>query len=406
MGKSYINKGLGYRNIEKQKPITPETIFGIASVTKSFTAMCIMKLEEQSLLSISDPVTKYIPEFRLQNVPQMENIKIYHLLSHTTGLPPVQRREDIKKLNDHITYLSSQQVEMLGKPGTYFSYCNDSFLLLGLIIERITGQLFRRYVTENILTPLKMYRSTFSLEEVDKFDNVSVPYDYNKKKAFEKQTWPTLGNYEVGGGIRSNVLDLIKYGHQYLSLRTNTTQIISKAQISRMFSPSFYFNDHSFYGLGLSITENYSGVTLVEHGGGQPGVSSHFGVVPEKDMVVAVLTNVSGAPSSVLWLAAVNSILNLPLEKKRRIEPKYDSSYRELVKFAGTYSSAEGSSLTIYLQNNLPTAVIEGESFNLRQSREDTLVFSQTEMPLRFYLDGDQAWAVLFGSRMLRRSLI
>src|SRR5699024_11296964 len=83
------------------------------------------------------------------------------------------------------------------------------FLLLGAIIERVTGRLYRRYMTEEILNPLKMNRSTFSIEEVQKMCNVSVLYVYDKaKKQHEKQDWPGLGNYEVGGGIRSSVRDL------------------------------------------------------------------------------------------------------------------------------------------------------------------------------------------------------
>jgi CubicO group peptidase (beta-lactamase class C family) len=403
-GEMIFQKGFGFRNIESREEVTHETIFGIASVTKSFTAMAIFKLEEGKL-SVHDPVTKYIPELKLHGVPDMNEIKILHLLSHTTGLPPMKRREELNKLTDHITYLNEVQAEMLGKTGEYFSYCNDTFLLLGIIIERLTGQPYRRYVTENILNPLHMHRSTFSLEEITKLDNVSVPYVYNKKTdTFEKQTWPALGNYEVGGGIRSNVLDLIKYGQQFLENGKNCRKVISDSQINKMMQPVYQISKQSSYGFALTITPDYFGRTLVTHGGGQPGVSSHFGFVPEEDLVVAVLTNVSDPPSYDLWLAAVNSVLDLPLDQKQSIEPVYDAPLEELLPLSGTYSSDEGGQVTILVEDAQVRAEIGEESFLLRPTGKDSLVFDGTEKPLRFYINNEeQAWAVLFGLRMLRR---
>jgi CubicO group peptidase (beta-lactamase class C family) len=401
-GEMIFQRGFGFRNIETKQEVTPETIFGIASVTKSFTAMAILKLEEEGKLSVHDPVTKYIPEFWLHGVPDMNEIKILHLLSHTTGLPPMKRREELNKLTDHITYLNDVQTEMLGKPGEYFSYCNDTFLLLGIIIERLTGQLYRRYVTEKIINPLQMHRSTFSLEEIAKLDNVSVPYVYNKKTdTFEKQDWPVLGNYEVGGGIRSNVLDLIKYGLQFLG---NGRRVISHSQINKMMQPVYQISKQSSYGLALTITPDHFGRTLVTHGGGQPGVSSHFGFVPEEDIVVAVLTNVSDAPGYDLLLAAVNAVLDLPLDQKQRGEQVYETSYEELLPLAGTYSSDEGGQVTISVEDALVRAEIGEERFLLRPAGKNTLVIEGTEKQLHFYFKNEQqAWAVLFGLRMLRR---
>ncbi|MFE8699383.1 serine hydrolase domain-containing protein [Cytobacillus sp. FJAT-54145] len=399
-GKLFFQKGFGYRDIEKKELVTPDTIFGVASVTKSFTAMAILMLEQEGKLSVQDPVIKYLPEFTLKNVSDIKQIKIHHLLSHTTGLPPMNRREDLNKLNDHLNYLAEEDVEMLGLPGEYFSYCNDTFLLLGLIIERLTGILYRRYITEQILNPGKMYRSTFSLEEVAKYDNVSVPYVYNKKTGrYEKQDWPTLGNYEVGGGIRSNVLDLLKYGQLFIGDLAR----ISKSLLEKMWEPVYQTSDNTFYGYALSVTPNYSGVTLVEHSGGQPGVSSNFGFIPEENIVVSVLTNVSGAPSSDIWLAAVNAALNLPLDQKRVEEPAYQNAHEDFTRFKGDYYSAEGYSVSIVEKEGELQALIDEELIGLKQTGPETFS-SHTGQKLRFYFEQqEQAWAVLFGSRMLRR---
>jgi hypothetical protein len=132
--------------------------------------------------------------------------------------------------------------------------------------------------------------------------------------------------------------------------------------------------------------------------------SSHFGFVPEEDLVVAVLTNVSDAPSSELWLAAVIAVLNVPLDQKQSIEPVYETSHEELLPLSGTYSSDEGAQVTIVVEGAQIRAEIQGESFLLRPTGKDSLVFDETEKPLRFYFKNEeQAWAVLFGLRMLRR---
>ncbi|PLS18254.1 serine hydrolase [Bacillus sp. M6-12] len=404
-GELVYQKGFGYRDVERKELVTPETIFGIASVSKSFTAMAIMKLEQEGRLSVTDPVIKYIPEFTIKGVPSIDKINIHHLLSHTSGVPPMNRREDLDKLDDHICYFAEEDIKMLGNPGEYFSYCNDTFLLLGLIIERITGQLFRRYITSNILEPLGMNRSTFSLEEISKLDNISVPYEFNRKtKQFEQQPWPKLGNYEVGGGIRSNVLDLIKYGQQYIDCDTNDQQILSKKQINKMGKAFFQISEYSFYGFGLTTTPDYSGITLIEHGGGQPGVSSHFGFAPEKKLVIAVLTNISGAPSADLWLGAVNAALDLPIERKRYEPPVYESSQEELLVMDGSYASAEGSKITVTTHDGMPKVTMGEESLEFRSASKDMLWNEEYGLSIRFYVkSGEKAWAVLFGSRMLRR---
>lgn len=404
-GEIIYENGFGVRNIKSQEPTTPETIFGTASITKSFTAMAIMKLEEEGKLSVQDPVTKYLPEFMIPGVEDMECIKIHHLLSHTTGLPPMRRRQDLNQLDEHLSYLSSEEIKLLGKPGEYFSYCNDTFLLLGAIIERLTGRLYRKYITEHILNPLRMYRSTYSLDELGKYDNVSIPYDYKREKScLEEASWPQLGNYEVGGGVRSTVLDLLKYGQVYVTDPEEINPpVISKDQVSKMWQHVHPIGRNTSYCYALQVTPNYhSAFTLVEHGGGQPGVSSNFGFVPEEGLVIAVLCNVSAVPSGDIWLAAVNTALNLPLEEKRSIEPSYEATIEELRRFEGRYTSAEGGNITIFLDGDNPKVKSDDQELALRASDQQTLVIMKNEKPIRFFFDEKRLpWAAQFGVRML-----
>ena len=394
-GRVIYKKGFGYRDIAQKLAVTSETIFGIASVTKSFTAAAILELEKEGKLSVNDPVTKYIPELAIPSLEPMDEIRIHHLLSHTTGLPPVKRNENLNRLQEHVTYLNAMTHERLGKPGEYFSYSNDAFLLLGLIIERVTGRLYRRDMTQRFLDRLAMQRSTFNLEEFGKMGNVTVPYCYNKEtRTYEEQVWPKLGNYAVGGGLRSNVLDLLKFGQL----------LLREPYFSRMWRPVHPVFRHTSYGYALTATP-YGGVTLVQHGGSQPGVAANFGLVPERQLVIAVLTNASGVPAEEIWLAAANMALGRPLKQKAAVEPEYRLSTREMERFLGTYASEEGGRLDIVKEGEKVAAVIGGERYALRASGPQTLVIKAWEYPIPFYFDDSgRPWAALFGMRMLRRN--
>lgn len=406
-GDVIYQKGFGVRDRQTKEPVTPDTMFGVASVTKSFTAVAIMQLASEGKLSLEDPVTRYLPSFRLPKAGDPHAVKIRHLLSHTTGLPPIVRREELTKWDEHFEHIAAADCELLGAPGEFFSYCNDTFLLLGAIIERVTGRLFRRYVTHLLLEPLQMNRSTFSLEELARMHNVSVPYVKQAGASEPKRAdWPTLGNYEVGGGIRSNVLDLLKYGELHVnSGRIRDVSIASEALLKEMRQPVHRLTRNAWYGYAFKVVPEYvPGTTLIEHGGGQPGVSSNFGFVPEAGLVVAVLSNLDQVPIRDLWLAAVNAGLGLPLEHREEREPSFVASPQELERLVGTYRSAEGGHVRIFLREGEPVADVAGTQFAMRPSAVDTLVFRETEQPLRFFFKSEErAWAVLLGLRMLTR---
>ncbi len=407
-GSVIFQRGFGYRDIEKKLPVTPSTIFGIASVSKSFTALAIMQLADAGLLSVDDPVIKYLPEFRLRRVDDMESIKIKHLLSHTTGLPPMRRRQDIPNFVEHLEFLANEEYELLGAPGEYLSYCNDTFLLLGAIIERLSGRIYRKYMTSNLLDALGMYRSTYSIEELTRFENVTVPYMFDKASGqFRAQEWPALGNFEVGGGVRSCVTDLLKYGQVFVNGgKVGDKTIVSRQGLERMVMPIYQYGRKTWYGAALSITPDHGGVTLVEHGGSQPGVAANFGFVPERGLVVAVLTNTSGVSANLLWLGAVNTALGLPLDMPRSEEPAYEATAAERQRILGTYTSAEGGYLRVFEQEGELFVEVEGEEFPARMSGPAAAVYTnKIPRPLKFYLRGSEpAWAVFSGLRMLRRA--
>lgn len=387
-GEMIYQKGFGFANINRQVKSSAHTIYGIASITKSFTALMIMRLVEAGKLTVKDPVKKHLPDFELKDYKDIEAIKIHHLLSHTTGIPTFERKEALPTFEAHLNYLRSVPIKPIGKPGKYFCYNNDLFLLLGAIIEKITGRNYKEVIDEEIFVPNGMTRTTFHVGELEHFDDVSTPYQLEDGELSQCE-WPTLGNYAVGGGIRSSAVDLLKYGALYLKQRNAMSEAVHLV------------NGKSYYGYGLQTTPDYSGRTLIEHGGSQPGVSSNFGFVPEEDLVVAVLTNVNGASAGNIWLHAVNTACGIRMQQQRYIEPHYHLKEQDLKKFVGRYETGEGAEIDIGLVVGELQATIDQKKYKLRASNERTLVAQPIEKPLRFYFDeNEQSWAVFYGLRM------
>lgn len=380
-------KGFGYLNIARKIKSTSDTIYGIASITKSFIALTIMRLVKDGKLAVSDSVKSHLPAFELKGYEQIEAITIHHLLSHTTGIPTVERQESLKTFEAHLNYLKELSIEPIGKPGEYFCYNNDLFLLLGAIIEKVTGKNYKEVIRDEIFIPNEMNRTTFERAALENYEDVSTPYQLENGE-LQECAWPMLGNYAVGGGIRSTALDLLKYGTVYLNE-------------ALMRKPVHLTNGKSFYGYGLQITPDYSGKTLYEHGGSQPGVSSNFGFIPEEKLVAVVLTNVNGASAGDIWLHAVNVACGLPLQQQRYIEPYFHLKEQEQAKFIGEFTTGEGAKIEIISVIGELHAIIDRKQYKLRASNAQTLVAQLLEKPLRFYFDEEnRAWALFYGLRM------
>ncbi|WP_342514966.1 serine hydrolase domain-containing protein [Sporosarcina sp. FSL K6-1522] len=397
-GQTIYERGFGARDVAANEPVTPETIFGVASITKSFTALAIMKLVDIGKLRVDDAVIKYLPDLQFVDYTNMETIKIHHLLSHTTGLATMERKEHLTTFEEHIHYLNEKAWTWLGKPGEYICYNNDTFLLLGAIIEKITGESYQDYIKNTIIDPLQMARTTYSLLDLQLLENVTQQYVLEKGKPVVCP-WPTLGNYAVGGGIRSTVVDLLKYGNVYVdALEKN---IVNDSYRLQMVQPVQRTHGNSYYGFALQTTPDYEGVTLVEHGGGQPGVSSNFGFVPEEGIVVAVLTNLSGVSADAIWLAAVNTALGLPVDEKKSTHPHFDMTQEQMERFVGTYVSDEDADIDMTITDQTMMATIDDTMYTLRASDEQTLVIDSLDKPIRFFFDeNNSVWALFIGLRM------
>ncbi|MEW6522797.1 MAG: serine hydrolase domain-containing protein [Bacillota bacterium] len=439
-GKLVYARGFGVRDRATGEPVTPHTVFGIGSVTKSFTGLAIMQLQEEGKLSVHDPVVRHLPEFRLPAGQPHDSITIHHFLTHTSGLPPqaalgyaVRKsmegypkydEEADKKVagqteappretppmetyDDLLKYLGTTDYRLLGAPGECFSYSNDAYALLGAVIEKASGLSYAEFLREHITGPAGMTRTTLSLAEMAAWSDVTRLYFKNKAgDILDVPQWQDTPALPAAGFLRSSACDMLRYGEIYVNLGTAFGhRFLSPISVADMIAPGYLVDRAMHYGYGLFV-EPYHGVTLVEHGGALTGVAAQFGCVPEEKIVGMVLTNLAGAPSNEIWLAGINQLLGLPLETKRSVEPEYAPSPGHLERFVGTYRSGEGTKVDIVLEDGALFAVMQGERFSMRPSGEDRLAVNLfgRERPARFLADAAKdIYAVFFGLRIVHK---
>lgn len=438
-GKVIFEEGFGYRDVEERLPVTPDTVFGIASITKSFTCAAVMMLAERGLLNIDDPVGKHIPELRWPDDERASGVTIHHFMTHTSGLPPLptlframarsmegdpsvqnlhhevdgEKQEPIDTYDQLIDFISNYDFEPLGPPGTVFSYSNDAYALLGAIIERVSGKSYAGFVTEGILEPAWMESSTFDVHELEKCPEVTGLYaakkdDDGRETVYAAPGWWHAPSMVAAGFLRSTVPDLLRYLEIYRTGgEAGGERILSEESVARMTEPHAKCGPGMYYGYGLMITPGYNGFSLVEHGGSLKGISSQVAVVPKRGITGAILTNLVRMPASQTLLGAVNVRLGLPPETRRVSLPDCPCSPELLQAYQGEYRSDEGARIKVTAEDGTLTLEANEERHQARPVGEHlfALVIKGEQTHLQFLPDDkDNVYGIYFGLRIIRRA--
>lgn len=378
-GKPIFEKCIGFRDSEQGLPVTPDTVFGVASITKSLTALAVMQLADAEKLSVEDPVVKWLPEFRLLDDTHGNAITIHHLLTHTSGLPgmdavhraraasiiedpdgaeifdnpgPLEKALTVETLEDVLEVMADTEFQLLAAPGELFNYSNEGYALLQEIIERAGGKPYIKHVQEYILDPIGMDRSVFRTEELQAMTDVTELYAYRKKpEVFHSQAWWDVGGIYANGSLKSSAADLVKYTEMFrCGGLAGSTGIMSEAGIRKMTTPHVFLPTGKAYGYGLQIDPEQE-FRLFGHGGSIKGVSSHMKVAPEAGMTVIVLMNIADAPAEDIAMRTLKRLLGLPVTAEPL--PEYRLASEHLSKYAGHYESAEGQRAEVTLREGV-----------------------------------------------------
>ncbi|MEL6918072.1 MAG: serine hydrolase domain-containing protein [Bacteroidota bacterium] len=303
----------GWADLEQHKSVEINTKFGLASVTKPFTAVAIAQLAKDGKLTFEDPLTRFFPDF-----PEGEKVTIYQLLSHTSGINewwmgglPKDTPEDwVTGANPH-EYVQRMDTLYLFEPGTRYSYSNMGYLLLGEIIEKISGKHYSTYLQEFIFIPLGMLH-TGLVSDKETFKDMAKGYGIQEESdamATRFVASPFIaGSLKSFGGLKSNVGDMLIWSRALFN-----GQLIDKGTVDKLttyarvsshlpvyevkyIDPKFSppppqdFMKKDGYALGFSRTEIY-GKQAIWHSGGMPGFNTLWFYFPESDVSLVILSN-------------------------------------------------------------------------------------------------------------------
>ncbi len=437
-GRERFAAGFGTREYGQSAPATPDTIFGVASVTKGFTALAIMQLAEGGRLAIDDPVVRYLPAYRTPDAAGARATTVAHFLTHTAGLPPLPSRffalaratagdpyaaprpawiadhAPLDTADDLLDFIAGGDFAPLGPPGEHFSYSNEGFALLGAIVERVSGLPYATYVRERILEPVGMSRSTFERGATPPGAALATFHVARDTPHGRRAIPAPQGNYtplwHAAGGLNSTARDLLRYLEL---IRTGGlsggVRLLSEAGIAAMVAPRTAGGvPGAFYGYGLGIVLRYNGTWLVQHGGGSKGISAHILVAPARDYTAVALTNLADVPADQLALAPLNKLLDRPLAERTVTHGEATYPQRLLERYLGTYRGGEGQEVVATLKHDRLTVRVAGQTLVARPVGEDGFVVSTLagESYLQFLLPdaGGPAWGVRSGSRIVPRA--
>ena len=251
--------------------LTSSSPLFIASLSKSLTALGVMKLVENGLISLDDPVKKHIPYFQVESQELSQNITIRNLLNHETGLSSstnLPNTSNNATLEERVRDLS--ELKAVSENGNEFNYFNDNYNILGLLIEEVTGKSYANHMKETVFEPLGMKNTTAEFSKI----RAKEVYGYTSIYGFSKKTDRDIVRYDIPSGfILSNLNDMIKY----LSfLIEQEPELISNSSFQKMRTAS----QNSEYGMGWYIRE-IDGKQLIEHSGSLSGFNSHLALIPE-----------------------------------------------------------------------------------------------------------------------------
>ena len=305
-----------FGEIKKESGIipTPDTLYEIGSMTKTFTAILTTELQNQGKLSLDEPIINYLPEFSKSDFDK-NKITLRHLITHTSGLVEIPKREYPKNIiklvfrtgkgkifpprysmetPDFLKEVS--QLKLQNEPGTKFRYSNTGVGLVGKTLERVTGSSFEELLKNRILTPLNMNDTTITLSDYHK-EKLSTGYLYTGKES-DRIHIPAITS---AGNMYSTVNDLIKFLKANLLLEESNLSSVLKYCLSTRMDPMFSFYQRSVSKLAYNVqsTEiglgwiicNLKNIQVIQHSGGTEGFSTTMMMNPNNKTGVVVLTN-------------------------------------------------------------------------------------------------------------------
>lgn len=388
-GNVLLERCYGYRDLDGRLPVDRDTVFGLASVTKSFTALAIMQLEAQGKLRLTDSVSDHVPQFTGKHSPAP--VCISHLLTHSAGFFPQHRTtvaeategtDFADSLDDELAYSTAfaergvelvarrldSESEFTGLPGERYSYCNDGYGLLSDIV-RTHGPYtsYGEYVENEICKPLGMTRTNISFIRNSLDENASILWRKRDGKWLGDRDYTDNAFVLPGGGaMKSTLSDMLKYLAMFLNggRSPEGVRILDEGRIRLMEQAHIFDSPVSAYGYGLS-SFYMDGHRILEHSGGLTGVSSQIMFSPSAGTGVVVLCNTSSVPVVCIARAVLRQALGLPEDRGSEEVAVQSWSEEEVRELAGDYYTAEEDEISLAVESGTLSLTVNGNSAEL-----------------------------------------
>ena len=295
-GKLIYEKGYGMADLERDRPITSSSIFHVASISKQFTAMSILLLEQQGKLSIDDDVRKYIPE-----LPDYgKRITLRNLLGHTSGIRDQWTllriagwRDDDLITEDDVMWAVTRQRALNFNPGDEYLYSNSGFTLLAVIVKRVSGHSLRDFADEQIFKPLGMTHTHFHDDHTMVVPNRTSAY-LPRQAGGWRVSIPVFDTYGATS-LFTTAEDLLKWEQNFADARVGSPGLLARMQQEGILNDG----TPSGYALGLAVGR-HRGVREVGHSGADAGYRADVERYPDQQLAVAALCNASNSNPGAL----------------------------------------------------------------------------------------------------------
>jgi CubicO group peptidase (beta-lactamase class C family) len=393
-GKIVYENAYGFADIENRIPVRIDTKFRIGSITKQFTAAAILKLQEKGMLSLNDPLSKFIPDF-----PRGDEVKIHHLLTHTSGIHSFTNEPDflnkvIKEVDPEDLIEDIKKFEYEFNPGDKLLYNNSGYFILGYIIEKVSGMSYNEFLKDNLFDPAGM-KNTGVHTSSAKLENEALGYSYQNDSVSKALNWD-MSWAGGAGSLYSTVEDLFKWNEALFS-----GKILKDESLQAAFTPvATKDSNNNAYGYGWVVTET-RGLKNINHGGGLQGFNSDLARFPEQNFTAVVLLNCAPTLPGLNAASAGREISEIYLWQQMKDQETYEvnksvssSTYKN---YEGQYEYPGGQIMTISAEDDKLFAQLSGQNkFEIFPKSENEFFWKVVDAQIIFMKDesGDVNYAV------------
>ncbi len=365
-----LNKGYGYKDVLAKTRNDANTIYQLGSITKQFTAAIILKLEEQKKLKIKDRLSKYFPDF-----PNADRITLEHLLTHTSGVFNITRDTSLsseKPTNREKIFATLKEKPLDFEPGTNYRYNNSGYVILGYIIEQVTGKRYEQVIREHILIPLQMNNTGFDFKNL-KHPDKSVGYNFIADgRGFKSPITDSTFSFSAGA-LYSTLEDLDKWNQAL-----QNGKVLKKSSLKKAFTPRL-----AGYGLGWKM-DTIAAQPVIAHTGLISGFKSYNIMLPERNTRIIVLSNFSSFNEAKAAKDLISILTDQPYElPKEGNEVKVDESI--LKQYVGEYQLSSTTNIKIRLENGqLKGQLSGGPELDLFAKSEKDFFLKAADVQIEF----------------------